>query len=72
MNEPELRDVMKDVAHSVKRVLPPKTLFVVLAFDDAHIAQYVANGERADIILALRECANRLDARDATERVPFP
>lgn len=71
MTEPELAALMKRAARLVDTVLPPGTLFTLLAYDDPGVAQYISKGSREDCIRALRECADRLEARGMIERVDF-
>ena len=71
MTEPELRDLMNRVARAVERELPPvepRSMFVVLVFDDPRIAQYVSSCQRSDIITAMRECADRLERKQDVRR----
>lgn len=68
MTEPELAKVMNNAATAVVRELPPKSLFVLLAFDDPKVAQYISNCQRADVIKALREAADRLEKKEDVER----
>lgn len=71
MTEPELAAVMRRAADAAQQVLPPRSLFVLISFDDPAVAQYIANAQRTDVIRALRELADRLDQRETVERVPF-
>jgi hypothetical protein len=70
MTEPELGDLMASCARKVQATLPPLTGFVILAFEFSSpgISQYVANGQRADIVKALREAADRLERRQDVPR----
>ena len=68
LTEPELRRYMHALAHAVESVLPAGTLFAVLVFDDPGLAQYVTNAHRADVIRALRESADRLEANEDVTR----
>lgn len=74
MTEPELRKLMNNVADVVKYQLPKGTLFCVLAFDNSApsgnggITQYVSNCERADMIKALRETADRFERGEVVPR----
>jgi hypothetical protein len=72
MTEPQLRDLMNDVARSIvdagKRHGVDRLLFVALAFNDPEVAQYVANCDRVSIVQAMRECAMRLAAKDDIPR----
>lgn len=48
----------------IKEHTPPGTGFAVLLFRfDGHEATYGSNAQRQDMIAALRECADRLEAR---------
>jgi hypothetical protein len=72
MTEPELARVMRDAADRVVSRLPPRTLFVLLAFEaEPGVAQYISNAKREGIIATLRETADRLERREMVERVPF-
>jgi hypothetical protein len=74
MTEPELRHYMELVAAATESVMPEgpgrngKALFVLLVFDDPGLVQYVANCDRADVIQALRETADRLESREDIPR----
>jgi hypothetical protein len=70
MTEPELRELTTRVLNAVKERLPPNTSFTVLfwPFGEHGIAQYGSNSERADMIKALRECADRLERRQDVPR----
>lgn len=47
--------------------------FVLLTFgfNAPGIANYISNGNRADVIQSLRETADRLEKKQTSERVPF-
>ncbi len=68
MTEPQLRDLMNQLAAGVNRQLPPGTLFCLLVFDDPGVTQYVSNAERASIIAALRETADRFEQQQVIPR----
>ena len=53
------------------KIHTPATGFVLLTFgfDAPGIANYVSNGTRADIIIAMRECADRLEKKQDNARV---
>lgn len=72
LTEPELRDLMNQVGFAVESVCMVrgigKPLFSVLIFNDPAVAQYVANCRREDIIKAIRETADRLEARQDVTR----
>lgn len=75
MTEPELHELMKRLAEGVEREaagfgLEEKPLFVLLLFNDARIAQYVCNCERATMIEALREAATRIEAGQDCPQAP--
>ena len=63
MTEPELQELMSSVANAVKEKIPEKTLFAVLVFDEPGLAQYVSNVQRADMVKALREAADKLESQ---------
>lgn len=72
MTEPELGRMMNDCARAIERVLPPKTLFVAIAFDGDGIGQYIANVNRSDAVKSLREFADGLESKAEVSRVEFP
>lgn len=70
MTEPELRQLTTDILNGVEARLPFGTGFCVLfwPFGDHGVSQYGSNARREDMILALRECADRLERRqDVTQ-----
>jgi hypothetical protein len=76
MTEPELAQLMtlcgNMILESADALGVEKPMFVVLLFNDPATAQYVANCQRADVILALREAAERLERHEDKQlRVPF-
>jgi hypothetical protein len=74
MTEPELQGYFAYLARLIESVLPPgpskrgKALFMLLVFDDPGMAQYVSNCDRATRVKALREAADRLEAREDIPR----
>jgi hypothetical protein len=76
MTEPELADLMRGFARAVTVVATSldleRPVFVLLVFNDPAAAQYISNGERADVVRALRTAAARLESRDVIPRVDFP
>lgn len=68
MTEPQLRTTMSAAGRAAGWELPRGTLFVVLAFDDPGVAQYISNARRVDVVRALREAADRLEARQEIPR----
>ncbi len=65
MDRRDLQITMQGAARVASEKLPPKGLFVLVAFDDdAGMAQYISNCERGDIIKAMRETADRLEKRE--------
>ena len=74
MTEPEMRDYFNKLAALVESVLPAgpgrngRCLFALLVFDDPGVAQYVSNANRPHIIKAMRECADRLEAKEDIPR----
>jgi len=68
MTEPELRDLFNSVATEIQHRLPERTLFVLLAFDDPGLSQYVSNARREDVIKALYEGASRLENEEDVKR----
>jgi hypothetical protein len=74
MTEPELREYFNLLAAAIEETLPGgsskkgRALFVLLVFDEPGLAQYVSNAERRDIIKAMRETADRLEAKQDIPR----
>jgi hypothetical protein len=74
MTEGELSDVMVRCARAVERELPPgagprgRPMFVLVVFDDPAVAQYISTCTRASTIEAMRETADRLEARQDVTR----
>jgi hypothetical protein len=60
MTEAELRDLLNRVGTAITHELPG-ALFCCLLFNEPKSAQYVSNCQRSDVILALREAADRLE-----------
>jgi hypothetical protein len=76
MTEPELGSLMRQAARQVVRVADElgveKPLFVLLIFNDPEVAQYIANCDRADVVKALREAADRLEGKQDVVREGWP
>jgi hypothetical protein len=72
LTEPELAQLCRECARAIERTAREqgveKPLFVLLLFNDPEIAQYIANCERADVIQALREAADRLQRKQDLPR----
>lgn len=70
MTEPELRELTTQILNAVKERLPATTGFAVLFWPHGEhgISQYGSNCSRKDMILALRECADRLERRQDVPR----
>jgi len=72
MTEVELRDLCNNMGSGLLEIAHDHGLdklhFALLIFNDPKIAQYVCNCRRRDVILAMRECADRLEAREDVER----
>jgi hypothetical protein len=68
MTEPELKQYMQLLGEATSAVVPAGTLFVLLVFDEPGLVQYVSSADRSDIIKAMRECADRLEAREDVPR----
>jgi NACalpha-BTF3-like transcription factor len=72
MTEPQLQHLMKDLATSLLDTSSihgiERPLFVLLLFNDPRVSQYVSNAQRADVIKALREAADRLERREDVQR----
>jgi hypothetical protein len=77
MTEPELGELLRSCAKAVNTALSAriqsqhKPMFALLVFNDPEVAQYISSCERADMIRALRECADRLERRQTVERKEF-
>lgn len=70
MTEPELRELTTRILKGVEAKLPSNTGLCVLfwPFGEHKVAQYGSNSRRKDMILALRECADRLEKREDVPR----
>jgi hypothetical protein len=72
MTEPELEQLMTLASHAVEEAAKvlgvEKPLFCLMMFNDPRVAQYIANCERASVIEAMRETADRLERREDVER----
>lgn len=72
MTEPELARLMTSMAKAVEKVAEvlgvEKPHFALVVFNDPRVGQYVANCERRPMIAALRETADRLEAREDVPR----
>jgi hypothetical protein len=72
MTEPELRHLMNATCEAILAAAEfcdvEKPMFVVVLFNDPAVAQYAANCRREDIILAMRETADRLERRQDVTR----
>jgi len=72
MTEPELRELCTAMAKAVEAAAQQLDVeqphFCLVLFNDPKIAQYVSNCRREDIILAMRETANRLEKRQDVSR----
>jgi hypothetical protein len=72
MDEPELARVMKTLAQRIEDGCTimgvEKPLFALVLFNDLKVGQYISNCTREDMIVALREAANRLERREDVER----
>jgi hypothetical protein len=72
MTEPELAAVMRFLAEvlveaaAAAKIETPR--FCLLLFNDPRVAQYVGNCERATMIEALREAADRLERHEDLAR----
>jgi len=76
MTEVEIGALMRALAWNADRILrvhggegPPK--FALLVFNDPAAAQYISSCNREDMVRALRESADRLEARQEVPRVPW-
>jgi hypothetical protein len=77
MTEPELGELLRSCAKAVNTTLSArivsehKPMFALLVFNDPEVAQYISSCRRAEMIQALRECADRLERRETIERTGF-
>lgn len=58
-------EIMQSAASSLKSILPKGIGFALLVFEfhKPGISNYISNAQRADMITALRETADRLEKR---------
>ena len=74
MTEPEIGELMAAMGNQITAVCAvlgvQRPLFTLLLFNDPAIAQYMSNCERSPMIRALRETADRLEAREDVTRGP--
>ena len=72
MTEPELQELLDLMATAVMEAANVSHVerphFTLLVWNDPAVAQYVCNCERADVIKALREAADRLESRSDVPR----
>jgi hypothetical protein len=72
MTEPELRELCNLAGAAIEYAADylgvERPHFCLLLFNDPKIAQYVANCERAGIIEAMRETADRLERKQDVTR----
>ena len=62
MTDADLRSYMGALGTLLKDVTPEDACFALLLFGRPDHAQYISNAGRGDMIRALRECADRLEA----------
>jgi hypothetical protein len=71
MTEHEKRQYFLFLAAEVFHTLPPgpsgRAKFALLVFDDGGPPQYVGNADRADVVRAFREAADRIEADNRTK-----
>jgi len=55
---------MRDIAQMVDAMLPSGVGFALLVYEHEEVgmSNYISNSQRGDMIKALRECANKLEA----------
>ena len=72
MTEPELGELLATMARGIEFIAGhcgvEKPLFALVLFNDPKIGQYVGNCRREDIVLALRETADRLERHEDVAR----
>lgn len=72
MTEAELRPLLDTMGKTLELVAAKfgveRPYFALLLFNDPKVAQYVCNCRRADVIQAMRECADRLESREDVPR----
>ncbi len=76
MTEPELSGLMKSLAKKVEEVCLSRgvgrPMFTLLLFNDPKVGQYVSNCDRASMVEALRETADRLERKQDVPRDGYP
>jgi len=62
--KPSTADLMQAVAGAIEEALPDGLIFALLVFQDSNPekSNYISNGNLSDMIIALREGADRLEA----------
>ena len=72
MTEPELKSLMTSCAYAIEGAAKihrvEKPLFALIMFNDPAVGQYICNCERETTIKALRETADRLEAKQDIPR----
>jgi len=72
MTEPELAEVMNTAARAVTESLEDLgvagPLFALLLFNDPRVANYISNCDRHGVILAMRNCADRMERNQDVRR----
>jgi hypothetical protein len=70
MTEPELREMLNDIARAIESRLPEQTAFILLAtpFGAHGIAQYVANAHKNDCVLWMKETIARFESGEVVPR----
>lgn len=65
-------NIMKDLGDKITSTMPGYG-FALLVFNlnEPGLANYISNAQRASMSEALRECANRLEAKENYEHKPF-
>jgi hypothetical protein len=75
LDEPALGELMTTVCTSIEYAAEhcgvERPRFVVVLFNDPEIAQYASNCRREDIIVAMRETADRLERKEDVTRESY-
>jgi hypothetical protein len=72
LDEVELQSLLSKCGDAIMKIFfddgMEKPLFALLVFNDPRVGQYICNCQRSDVILALREAANRLERKEDVPR----
>ena len=76
MSEPEIGALLKSIGAQIDGTLratyptdhQPRPMWTLLVWDDPGLAQYISSCDRSTAVQALRECADRLEAKEDVRR----